>query len=406
MKRLVIFGILVLFLVSGVYATIYLEDTLETYSYDQEVPGGISNGPWRDEYSCNAAVVRSNTQGSGLHSGTCEEGNQCVEMHLLAGEGCPNDVCRAGRETCGYLIGYTTNGGYPYNLPITFSEGKDIYLGWWFRIDTNSGMFRGVCSTTRLQTCYDNNDCPIWEECKRESYHKGFELKRTDSFTGGGIRTAFNQGNAQIDQNYNWSRYWSVDSIGVLGGCYGQEWLNSGLCSPCPNTFGQSYASINQGICGGNLCSTNNKPLFSYNEWHRFAAHIKISNTGAGSVQEWIDNTLYFNYSNICTSSPETALPLTGGVIGIGGTLCQPRYNCPEHYELYDHIIISDNVTDLYANGFLDGPNSQSHEADTNSNGCVDQTELTNYIPRWYAGTATMQNLMSAIALWIDNIGC
>jgi len=48
----------------------------------------------------------------------------------------------------------------------------------------------------------------------------------------------------------------------------------------------------------------------------------------------------------------------------------------------------------------------QSHESDTNSNGCVDQTELTNYIPRWYAGTATMQNLMSAIALWIDNIGC
>ena len=52
------------------------------------------------------------------------------------------------------------------------------------------------------------------------------------------------------------------------------------------------------------------------------------------------------------------------------------------------------------------GTGTSTHEADTNSNGCVDQTELTNYIPRWYAGTATMQNLMSAIALWIDNIGC
>ena len=63
-------------------------------------------------------------------------------------------------------------------------------------------------------------------------------------------------------------------------------------------------------------------------------------------------------------------------------------------------------VIGIKPEGYVCGQSQPAHEADTNSNNCVDQTELTNYIPRWYAGTVTMQNLMSAIALWIDNIGC
>jgi hypothetical protein len=72
------------------------------------------------------------------------------------------------------------------------------------------------------------------------------------------------------------------------------------------------------------------------------------------------------------------------------------------------YLYVCDSNNNCNQNGYpiqLGGVPS-SHEADTNSNGCIDQTELTNYIPRWYAGTATMQKLMSAIALWIDNIGC
>ena len=46
------------------------------------------------------------------------------------------------------------------------------------------------------------------------------------------------------------------------------------------------------------------------------------------------------------------------------------------------------------------------HEADTDLDNCVKQIELTNYALKWHLGNATLENLMEAIVLWVDDIGC
>jgi len=123
----------------------------------------------------------------------------------------------------------------------------------------------------------------------------------------------------------------------------------------------------------GSSKSLGNLDNIKITEWINGIKH-RDSYIGPGDSQDYFDMIFFHLWDNAAT---------------------------PYNLEYYlDDIVVS--------NSYI-GPINQTpqiHEADTNSNGCVDQTELTTYIPRWYAGTATMQNLMSAIALWIDNIGC
>ena len=56
--------------------------------------------------------------------------------------------------------------------------------------------------------------------------------------------------------------------------------------------------------------------------------------------------------------------------------------------------------------GALPCASSSYHPADTNSNGCVEQNELMAYISRWQTNQVTIPNLIEAVGLWIDNVGC
>ncbi len=74
----------------------------------------------------------------------------------------------------------------------------------------------------------------------------------------------------------------------------------------------------------------------------------KRNNTGA--VALWANGTIILEYTGIPTVN-------TGGNenanITMGGTLCQPDYDCPKHVRKYDAMLLTDNWNDIVAGGYL-----------------------------------------------------
>ena len=60
----------------------------------------------------------------------------------------------------------------------------------------------------------------------------------------------------------------------------------------------------------------------------------------------------------------------------------------------------------LYVDKVVVYPENRIYDYDLNADGCVQQNELMAYISRWQANQVTIPNLIEAVGLWIDNIGC
>lgn len=97
----------------------------------------------------------------------------------------------------------------------------------------------------------------------------------------------------------------------------------------------------------------NNSVQLDYDSWHAIVHKISLSNTNTGSVTLWIDGVKISEYNNIKTaanSNPNIEY------IGLGGTMCQPRYNCPPHHRRYDAILLTDSWQDIVDGGYIYTP--------------------------------------------------
>jgi hypothetical protein len=186
---------------------------------------------------------------------------------------------------------------------------------------------------------------------------KGFEFRRTTDLNAGGIRWIFGRGNWLGGDPYDIRSYFTPH-FGIAGrpNCITPDNCSSGLNTgyntpPCPNI---TVPGADVFAPNGSGYSPNNQIHLAFDTWHRWAIGVKISSGLApdGAFKIWIDNNLYYDYNNVCTVADAGLTP--GGMFGFEGTLSQGTYTAGENYRYYDHFLMSDNINDLYANGFLD----------------------------------------------------
>ena len=384
MKRLVIFGIFILFLINGVCATTWYyydneDGTVGSLLPDVDVDGvGNWSKVYRFEYDPPGVYREDSIVGKYAELTTWVP--QYPNQSYCSSE-CSSTWSDKRCPQCAYLVEiqnrqgiYGTRWGETY--PLNLIEGNTYYIAGTFKFE-------------RI------NNQNIWQDSTAEMADQQSSMDKMFEFQGANFR-------------------WIVTS--------GWADMNAGYCrrpgNPCLNKFSFTVAagknSGMQCMAGYDHLSQNvapyndNNPFMAeYERWYNVILAITAYNNASGRTRLWVNGIPLVDrigYNTMCSTTGSTVTR-----VYYSGTIAQPAYDAPSHKRSFDNLIFTDNWTEITNKGYMQDPVNQppqSHEADTNSNGCVDQTELTTYIPRWYAGTATMQNLMSAIALWIDNVGC
>lgn len=114
-----------------------------------------------------------------------------------------------------------------------------------------------------------------------------------------------------------------------------------------PNQNGYSYTAPYQ---------------MAYNQWHSVVMQVTTKRDNTGAVALWINGTKIIENTGIATVN-------TGGnenaIISLGGTLCQPDYDCPKHTRKYDAFLLTDSWSDIVAGGYLQGSDTTPPAAPT-----------------------------------------
>jgi hypothetical protein len=200
-------------------------------------------------------------------------------------------------------------------LPHTFSEGQSFYLAYWVRLDRQSGgsRFNVFVSGSGVQ-----------------SAEKGFEVKGPN--IGDGLRwvTAIGQWDSLVANG--------ADTFTVWGGNPSFHLNNVEINDIYePNVSGYSAANTLQ---------------LTYETWHSVVLGIAVSTGTAGRMEIWVNGTKTTDYAGIRTVAGTNR---TLQYIEVGGTLCQPDYDCPPHQRKYDRILVTDTWQDVLDGGYLGG---------------------------------------------------
>jgi hypothetical protein len=100
----------------------------------------------------------------------------------------------------------------------------------------------------------------------------------------------------------------------------------------------------------------------AYNQWHSAILRVTTKRDLSGDVALWIDGikiSEYMGIRTVGTGGDETA------IMSLGGTLCQPAYDCPKHVRKYDAFILTDNWNDIVAGGYLQSGDTTAPAAPT-----------------------------------------
>ncbi|QQR78690.1 MAG: hypothetical protein IPJ68_00160 [Candidatus Moraniibacteriota bacterium] len=100
----------------------------------------------------------------------------------------------------------------------------------------------------------------------------------------------------------------------------------------------------------------------AYDTWHSLVRVIRFSNTNTGYVALYADGVLISEYDNIITAANNTP---DIDIIGLGGTMCQPAYDCPPHHRRYDAFLLTDSWQDIVNGGYLGGSDTTPPAAPT-----------------------------------------
>lgn len=98
---------------------------------------------------------------------------------------------------------------------------------------------------------------------------------------------------------------------------------------------------------------TSTSPVqLDYEKWHSIVLGIKLATDRTGTVAMWVNGTKAFEYLNIQTVAAGTSTA-TVDYLELGGTLCQPAYDCPPHVRKYDAMLLTDTWQDVVNGGYL-----------------------------------------------------
>lgn len=222
---------------------------------------------------------------------------------------------------------YNETGSKPIH---NFSNGSVIYMAFWLRIDRQAGGSRfNVYDTTG----------------DGYSAEKGFGMHGPNQSDG--IRWDLSFGcwgttvHCDADRFTAWGGNPSFHFHGNGNGGSVQPCSVSGLtCIEVDDTFRPNQSGY-----------TGSSPYqLTYETWHSFVMELTMSNTNTGTFKIWINGTPYMSYTGLRTvGGSEFQL----SYLEIGGTLCQPAYDCPPHKRSVDNLMVSDSWSDVVAGGYL-----------------------------------------------------
>jgi hypothetical protein len=166
--------------------------------------------------------------------------------------------------------------------------------------------------------------------------------------------------------------------------------------------FINSSGKINVGSFGGGNFDGNT--VLSANTWY----HVAVIINGASSALylNGVDNTPSSHTVNVVASSQ----PLKIGATRNGSDTTDVRFfnGTIDEVAIWNRSLSSQEIQSLYSsNTPISCGASCIHKSDNNPcDGCVDMTELSAFIGRWYINNqdVTMKELIEAIGLW--NMGC
>lgn len=197
-------------------------------------------------------------------------------------------------------------------LPIPGNQsGRTFYLAFWFRFERKTG----------------GNRFDVFQSGNLQSAEKGFEIR------GPGLRwiTAMGQWDSLASNSSGRFTVW-------LGNP--SHHLNTTL----------EHNDVYYPNQGG--FTENNSQQLEYEKWHSVVFAVKLATTATGAATLWVNGVKTFDYQNIFTVAPGTSTP-TVEYLELGGTLCQPAYDCPPHVRKYDGILLTDTWQDIVNGGYL-----------------------------------------------------
>lgn len=199
------------------------------------------------------------------------------------------------------------------NLPSgTNMLGKTVYLAYYFRFDRSSGGTR-----------YD-----IFERGNGvQSAEKGIEIR------GPGLRWVTSMG--------QWDSL-PANASGKFSTFVGNPsyHLNSSL------EHNDIYYPNQGGFSGSNPIQLD------YEKWNSIVFGIKLATNSTGAISMWVNGTKTLEYLNIPTVASGTSA-VAVEYLELGGTLCQPAYDCPPHTRKYDAMLLTDSWQDILNGGYL-----------------------------------------------------
>lgn len=276
---------------SNAYATMYFSFNAE----GDAVGSSLTNEPFCG-FQCGAGTESGQTVGRIGSTGGAPQGSKYFYWNIVQNQ---HDHYNEIRQTP--------------NLPSGANlMGKTLYLAYHFRFDRQSGGAR-----------YD-----VFESGSGvQSAEKGIEIR------GPGLRwiTSIGQWDSLASNQAGKFTVWPGNP---------SYHLNRSLEHNdvfYPNQSGYS--------------NTNTQQL-DYEKWHSVVFAIKLANNSTGSVALWVDDTKTFEYTNIQTVDSGTTSARVD-YLELGGTLCQPAYDCPPHVRKYDAMILTDNWQDIVSGGYV-----------------------------------------------------
>lgn len=151
----------------------------------------------------------------------------------------------------------------------------------------------------------------------------------------------------------------------------------------------RAWDDINNGIGEG---GTDAELYFETERWYDLEIHAKMNSdasTADAELEAWVDGQQVFGVYDFkwYNESP--------GAYGIGNFELQHIYynRDPTDQPTYmDNIVIADS--------YIGPADTGSHEADTDSDGMISNSEIRSYVGRWKTGTASIMGLIEALELW------
>lgn len=292
-KTIIISNALIFSAVNSSHATVY-------FSYDAEsntVGSALPNPPFCG-VQCGGGTESGQTVGRIGSTGGTPKGSQYFYWNIVQNQ---HD--------------YYSEITQSPNLPTgTNMMGKTVYLAYYFRLDRLAGGSR-----------FD-----IYQRgTEVQSAEKGVEIR------GPGLRwvTSIGQWDSLVGNQSGRFTIWAGNPSYHLN----QNLEHNDIYYP--NQSGFSNANTQQ---------------LDYEAWHRVVLAVKLANTNTGSITLWIDGVMNTAYTNIQTVDAGTSNARID-MIEMGGTLCQPAYDCPPHTRKYDALLLTDDWQDIVNGGYLGG---------------------------------------------------